>query len=1636
MVDRLEVSVDIDLTSLTAQLNKAEEQIRASWNKMEEDLKLKPTVDTVWVKNSLDALNSEYSKSQSKRVTSNKTANAKITSDTIAAHWRQVKSIKNLSDLSEKELDDLKARAITNLKQIDAAFRIDPNKNTAAMKKREADIRKVWIVAKDTGKKLDEAAINRYIEIWISKEKTIADLNEIKHRIALETSWVIIDIDVQKEKIKAELKQIKAGIDTVTWVKTTEIDLVRQQELMLKLKALDVQKRTVTKAATVKITADTEQYKKELTLAKAKMLNLETSGKETTSRLWTHFKNLATSIKGRLWVAAVIAWITMAVRWLFRWMSETKDIALSWESAFTWVKKTTKATAKEFRALKSELIELTKEIPSTFEELSKIAELGWQMWVPIDQLKVFTRAVANIATTTNLSIEQAATQFSRLHNILQEPLSSIEATASAVVDLGNNFAAQEDEILNFTLRIAGSWKVVWMTAADLAGMSTALTSVWIKAEMWGTAMSKAMLKMNWAVVEGKEALDWFAKVSWLSAEEFKKLWKNDSASAFTKFVEWLWAAGDSADSIISKLLWNNVRTKQAFLNLAWAWDLLAEAIKRWNKAYEEKIALSTEATLRYGTEESKLKILANQYARQQEIIWKKLLPIYVSLAKAKVSLTKWITKLSEVLGWMDKVMIILWWSIWTIIALILWFMWPLWWVIWWVTLLVWWVTAALVALWNAGEQTKTKIEELGIVLWDLISKISDTQIKMEELESKFLDWKLSLDEYRLAMNKLIAEEKDLQKEKEKTIKNLAAANELQNALKDDEKIRKEQFGKEKAALEQYNKALDEQKDKLKGLSIQKKKNIEDWMDMWEALKIEKEWIAAIDDWLKKYKETLDQTKIETEEVTKKLDDQSRAHALLAQTNWSSNKQMEVMNSLQLNADPTVEEIAKVKTILEEVSQAAINEQTDILNTLKASAEWLRNSIKMVESVAKISRVFIGKKASNWLGWVISDWMKDDLADVEASIESTASILKNASEKKYNPLAFVSDEWTILWDTKDKLNSVSTAISKITDTSKEAAAKLKEINSLINEWNISSETMNALLEAQATTTEDLIKLKKKELSWIWPSWWTKTTLDAEAALIKANYLKRISYVNDFYYSEIKKSEALLLAKKDYELQIQELEWKTHESLISQAESLIKKRDELKEEGQDTYNWIWDSIQDAWESLAELAEEIKEVNDEIANIDSEAINDLKERYAEIVDEITWVNIKIWELEAGISAASEETSTLDEERKAVSSEIKDSQKLIDWYQKSIEKINSDMASTDTSTSEKLAAIYVKLSEEILTSQTRLDELNAKASLSTVEAEEKLKLEQEITAAVIEQSLARWEVTNEEVDRATLLAGETDTERLIRERDEKNALYAQELSDLETKLADEQAIIATAQANEATLRTQLDSVEEAEQVAKLEKMTQQLEDYYAERASLIEEKSLAENQLSNSELQSALDKEGKTKTDAIIKQRAEDLDAKAIELQDLKDSNAAKIEELREYYMQMLKLQQLSKRQFWEGFSFDDFSSEDYQKNLSWADTGSLDADFKKDYEAEMEAQKEATDKLGVLSDALNGLIKRSKLDSDQLLKFLKVTTWLRQTANLAPIIDRQSQNTVTQSNVFSITNGLDIASIESMLRRSLKI
>lgn len=181
--------------------------------------------------------------------------------------------------------------------------------------------------------------------------------------------------------------------------------------------------------------------------------------------------------------------------------------AIEFESAFAGVKKTVELSEQEFETLRNEFKQLSKVIPVTFIELSSIGEIAGQLGVEgVANLKKFTKTIADISVTTNLTSEEAATSFARIANIMQEPIENVDKMGSAVVDLGNNFATTEAEISTFATRIAGAGKISGLTTADILGIGAAFSSVGVQAEAGGTAVQKVLIKMNTAVVGNKKVM--------------------------------------------------------------------------------------------------------------------------------------------------------------------------------------------------------------------------------------------------------------------------------------------------------------------------------------------------------------------------------------------------------------------------------------------------------------------------------------------------------------------------------------------------------------------------------------------------------------------------------------------------------------------------------------------------------------------------------------------------------------------------------------------------------------------------------------------------------------------------------------------------------------------------------------------------------------------------------------------------------------------------------------------------------------------------------------------------------------------------------------------------------------------------
>lgn len=298
----------------------------------------------------------------------------------------------------------------------------------------------------------------------------------------------------------------------------------------------------------------------------------------------------------------------------------TVGAAVSMESAFAGIIKTTDGLVDGAgkitnfgEEIQSQFREMATDIPMSVEGLMDIGALAGQLGVPEKQLASFTETIAALGVSTNMMTETAATEFAKMANIFQaSDIADFTArTGASVVELGNNFATTESDIMNFAERIAGAGKIAGLLPSDVTGIGAAMSSVGVEAEAGGTAVQKVLLSMTEAVTRGNTDLTKYAKTAGMTRDEFVQAFQTDAAGAFTAFVEGLGSQGNQAMTTLSDLGLEDQRLMRSFLSLAGAGDLLSKAIGMSSQAFEENSALTEEAARRYATTASQWTMFQN-----------------------------------------------------------------------------------------------------------------------------------------------------------------------------------------------------------------------------------------------------------------------------------------------------------------------------------------------------------------------------------------------------------------------------------------------------------------------------------------------------------------------------------------------------------------------------------------------------------------------------------------------------------------------------------------------------------------------------------------------------------------------------------------------------------------------------------------------------------------------------------------------------------------------------------------------------------------------------------------------------------------------------------------------------------------
>lgn len=333
--------------------------------------------------------------------------------------------------------------------------------------------------------------------------------------------------------------------------------------------------------------------------------------------------------------------------------------AVDWESAFTGVMKTVDETANTtYEDLATAIGEMATRTASSREEIARVMEIAGQLGVSADYITDFTEVMVKLGDTTNLSADMAADSIAKFANVTGMSLGDVDQLGAALVDLGNNFATTEEDIMLMATRLSAAGSQVGMTEADILGFATALSSVGIKAEMGGSAFSKAIIKMQVAAETGFEQvidlenrtgmslrdlqmmsqnsskdfkeladslgmtktelqnvvtagtnLNSFADVANMKTEDFVRLYRDDATAAMQAFINGLGdteSHGETTIAMLQEMGFTEVRLRDTLTRLANSQDLVNTAVAQSTQAWNENSAMNVEAQKRYETMSARL----------------------------------------------------------------------------------------------------------------------------------------------------------------------------------------------------------------------------------------------------------------------------------------------------------------------------------------------------------------------------------------------------------------------------------------------------------------------------------------------------------------------------------------------------------------------------------------------------------------------------------------------------------------------------------------------------------------------------------------------------------------------------------------------------------------------------------------------------------------------------------------------------------------------------------------------------------------------------------------------------------------------------------------------------------------------
>lgn len=321
--------------------------------------------------------------------------------------------------------------------------------------------------------------------------------------------------------------------------------------------------------------------------------------------------------------------------------------AMDFESTMADIKKVVDAPkgADEntfFKAIGKQVLDLSKTLPMTANEIGRIFALGGQSGIATEDLGRFTESAVKMGVAFDVSAEQAGQSMAELRSAFGMTQDQVNTLADQMNYLDNNGSAAAKDILEIVQRIGPLAKVAGVSAGQVAALGSTLRGMGVQNEIAATGIKNLFLTLaaGESATKGQRAV--FKQLGYTSTEVAKSM-QLDARKTMTVILKQIGKLSkDKQAAALSTLFGKEVVGSIAPLltnldQLEKNFDAVADKTKYAGSMQKEFAA-------RAATTENQLILFRNQITGLGVTIGSVLLPAVNSVLQ---TVGPWIGKVSE-----------------------------------------------------------------------------------------------------------------------------------------------------------------------------------------------------------------------------------------------------------------------------------------------------------------------------------------------------------------------------------------------------------------------------------------------------------------------------------------------------------------------------------------------------------------------------------------------------------------------------------------------------------------------------------------------------------------------------------------------------------------------------------------------------------------------------------------------------------------------------------------------------------------------------------------------------------------------------------------------------------------------------